>query len=96
LSNDLEHFDHVNRMLGILRFIAQGSEVPFDGQAWMQGLLERTVHGGYIRSTVRREIMRSLQYEIKNVSKEKMDEIRCVLTGASLKQSPDEIVEMYI
>ena len=96
MSNDFEHFDRVNRMLGIFRFIAEGFEVPFDGQAWMQGLLERTVHGGYIRSTVRREIMRGLQYEIKNVSREKMDEIRRVLTGASLKQSLDEIVEMYI
>jgi hypothetical protein len=96
LSNDLEQYDHLNRILGIFRFVAQGSEAPLDGQAWMQGLLEQTVHGGYIRSTVRREIMRGLQYEIKNVSREQMDEIRRVMTGARLKQSPDEIVEMYI
>jgi hypothetical protein len=62
----------------------------------MKGLLERTMHAGYIRTTVRREIMRGLQYEIKNVSREKMDEIRRVLKGAKLKQSPDEIVEVYI
>jgi chloramphenicol 3-O-phosphotransferase len=96
LSNYLEHFDDVNRMLEIFRFTAKGVEVPFEGQAWMQRLLERTVHGGYIRSTVRREIMRGLQYELKNVSREKMDEIRRMLTGVSVRQTLDETVEMYI
>jgi hypothetical protein len=86
----------MNHILSILRLAAQGVEAPLEDRAWAELLQERRGHGGYIHSTVRREIMRGIQSEIASVSKEKMEQIRRVFAGVPVRPTYNEIAEICI
>jgi len=73
-----------------------GDEIPWSEREWVEEMTSTRVQKGYIASTVGRELLQDLPYEVWNVSKTKMDEIRSSLRGSVPHRTFEEIVEMYI
>lgn len=77
--------------------MAAGEEVPWFEREWVEDMASIRLQKGYISSTVRKEILQGLPYEVGHVSKRKMDEIRLNLDASSFRQIAfEEIVEKYI
>ena len=82
--------------MNVFRVTSQGVETTSADDDWVEEMLTKKTQGGYIRSTVRREITSGMHYDIMNLSNEKMNNIRSILTGASPRTRLDSVAEMYI
>jgi hypothetical protein len=76
--------------------MAAGDDVPWFEREWIEDTTSTRLRKGYISSTVRKELLQGLPYEVGNVSKTKMDEVRLALNTSVRQIGFEEIVEMYI
>ncbi len=72
-------------------------EVPSSAEReWVDEMASKRIRKNYIASTVRREMVLGLPYEVENLTAGKMDEIRYTLSGCRPQIDFKEIAEMYI
>jgi len=94
-----ENVSKLEKMVDVFRYTARGIDAPLRKRLWIAGAMAEESRGnGYMQAMVRREI-RILQFEIVDIPKAKMDQLRHTLLGdQSADRGPclDETVEMYI
>lgn len=76
--------------------MAAADEVPWSEREWVEEITSTRVQNGYIASTVWKELLQGLPYEVGNVSRTKMDEIRSTLSGSFPNSGFERAVEMYV
>lgn len=86
----------MGRVLRIVKDIGKGMTMCDEDIDWIEIQIRQTMHSGYIRATVKREMAQNIQLHMDNIAKGKLEEILGKLNGEFVTNCFDEFADLYI